>query len=150
MRNLNVHIEINGEFTLVGSICGEDCKDACFTYAEEYLTNSSSSAISISFPLQAEPFSPEKTRNFFESLLPEGFSRRAVSDWIKTGEEDYLTILSVLGRECIGAVKITEGESKIESAYELLTEKRVKELALSWEWSGCVWLFCTSGWSKTY
>lgn len=56
----------------------------------------------ISLPFQKEPFSAEKTKNFFESLLPEGFSRRAVADWIKTDEYDYLAILKALGKECLG------------------------------------------------
>jgi len=50
-----------------------------------------------------EEFSIQQTKNFFEGLLPEGFSRRAVANWAKVDENDYLSILAELGRECLGA-----------------------------------------------
>lgn len=129
MRKLKVYIEINGSQTLVGTIRGNGSSDAVFSYNDEYLSARNPAPISLSLPLQKEPFSPDQTRNYFESLLPEGFSRRAVADWIKVDEKDFLTILSFLGRECLGAVKIIEGEDISESEYEPLTEARIKELA---------------------
>ncbi len=129
MRELKVYIEISGKQTLVGTIRGNDFTDAFFSYHDEYLSAGNPAQISISLPLQKEPFSPERTRNYFESLLPEGFSRTAVADWIKVDEKDYLTILSCLGRECLGAIKIVEGEDTGESAYERLPEASIKELA---------------------
>lgn len=129
MRELKVYIEINGTQTLVGTISGNGFSDSVFSYNDKYLSAGNPAPISVSLPLQNDPFSPNQTRNYFESLLPEGFSRRAVADWIKVDEMDYLTILSFLGRECLGAVKIVEDEDVSESDYELLTESRIKELA---------------------
>ena len=129
MRELKVYIELNGNQMFVGLIQGNDSGDACFKYEKMYLSGKDAAPISISLPLQSEPFTPSQTKNFFESLLPEGFSRTAVANWIKVDEKDYLTILSVLGRECLGAIKIVEGEYTDEMEYELLSEKRVKELA---------------------
>ena len=129
MRELKVYIEINGNQTYVGAITGNDYSEAVFFYDEGYLSKGEAAPVSISLPLQKEPFSPEQTRNYFESLLPEGFSRKAVADWIKADDNDYVTILSVLGKECLGAIKIVEGDPKEESEYELLSEKRIKELA---------------------
>ena len=85
--------------------------------------------ISISLPFTDEPFSSEETSSFFESLLPEGFSRRSVAQWIKTDENDYLTILAKLGRESIGALTIVEDDLEIESGYERLSKKDIKKLA---------------------
>ena len=94
------------------------------------LISGSGRPISISLPLTDEVYSAEKTRCFFEGLLPEGFSRRAVANWIKTDEDDYVTILSVLGRECLGAIKIIEeGISDEESGYKKLSMTQVKKLA---------------------
>lgn len=129
MRELRVYIDIKGDRTLVGTIKGNGSLDAVFEYSDEYLSARNPAPISISLPLQDNPFSPEQTRNYFESLLPEGFSRKAIADWIKADEKDYLTILSFLGRECLGAVRIIEGKDISESGYELLTESRIKELA---------------------
>lgn len=130
MRRLSVYIEIQGEQRKVGSIEGESYRDATFSYSHEYINDNSNSPISISLPFSETKFSPEKTKCFFEGLLPEGFSRKAVAKWIKVDEDDYLTILSVLGRECLGALKIIE-EKEIDdvTGYELLSLKQVKELA---------------------
>ena len=130
MRNLGVYLEINGSFCHVGNIVGNSSADACFQYSKAYLESSDSHPISISLPLSGEIFTPDRTKTFFEGLLPEGFSRRAVADWIKADENDYLSILAVLGRECIGAIKIAEsGDNEEEDGYELLSMDKVKELA---------------------
>ena len=129
MRELSVYIELNGIQTLVGKIAGESYLDARFRYEQEYLDNKDAAAISISLPLQQEAFSPEKTKNFFESLLPEGFSRKAVANWMKADENDYISILAELGKECLGAIKIVEGKDNEASGYELLSAERVKALA---------------------
>lgn len=129
MRELSVYIELNGIQTLVGKIAGESYIDARFSYEKEYLDNKDAAAISISLPLQQEAFSPAKTKNFFESLLPEGFSRKAVANWMKADENDYISILAELGKECLGAIKIVEGQDDEVPAYELLSAQRVKALA---------------------
>ena len=130
MRTLEVYLEISGEQRHVGYISGNDYNDACFCYDADYISSEYGSPISISLPLTEDSFSEEKTKCFFEGLLPEGFSRRAVANWIKADENDYLTILSALGRECLGAIKIVEEDiSEDDSAYKKLTLKEVKKLA---------------------
>ena len=89
-----------------------------------YLELCRTAPISISLPLREEPFSQDETRCFFESVLPEGYSRRAVADWVKTDERDYLTILSALGRECLGAIKVIEDNASCEAHYEKLCKKK--------------------------
>ena len=129
MRELSVFIELNGEQTLVGFIRGESYIDARFSYDKKYLLGKDAAPISISLPLQEDAFSESQTKNFFESLLPEGFSRRAVANWMKADENDYISILAELGKECLGAIKIIEGKDEEPSGYELLSDERVKDLA---------------------
>lgn len=129
MRELSVYIELNGIQTLVGKISSEQYNDARFRYVREYIEAREAAPISVSLPFQDDYFSTEQTRNFFESLLPEGFSRKAVADWMKADENDYIAILAQLGRECLGAIKIVEGNDDRESGYELLSAERVKALA---------------------
>lgn len=130
MKELQVSIEIEGKQHLVGSIEGINCEDARFRYADEYLCSSGIRPISISLPLQKEYFSPKDTRCFFEGLLPEGFSRRALASWAKVDESDYLAILEVLGQECLGAICV-QGKSSdtSEAAYAHLSEEQVHALA---------------------
>lgn len=130
MRRLRIEIEINGESVHVGEIAGNDYQDAKFAYADAYLQRENSNAISLSLPLQTEAFSAERTRNFFEGLLPEGFIKRCIAQTLKSDENDYLSILAALGSECLGAIKVCEQDTpKMLPMYEKLTDAEVKALA---------------------
>ncbi len=130
MRNLSVFIELDGKQTYVGNIRGKQSDDAVFSYAPEYKNNPDNRSISINLPFEEEGFEPGRTRIFFEGLLPEGFTRRCVADWMHVDEGDYLSILSGLGNECLGAVKITERDAEeIQPAYQKLSVEEVKNLA---------------------
>ncbi len=130
MRDLVVQIESNGQRKYVGNIRGNSSRDAVFQYALDYISQSENVPISISLPLQKEPFSVETTTNFFEGLLPEGFTRRCVAQWMHLEEQDYLSILAGLGKECLGAIQIYEDEQNDpECAYKELTADQVKKLA---------------------
>lgn len=131
MRNLSVFIELDGKQTYVGNIRGNQSDDAVFSYASEYKNNPNNRPISINLPFEEEGFEPGRTRIFFEGLLPEGFTRRCVADWMHVDEGDYLSILSGLGNECLGAVKITESDAEeIRPAYQKLSVEEVKNLAM--------------------
>lgn len=130
MRRLSVFIEINGMSAYVGEIAGTDSDDACFTYADVYLANSEHRAISIGLPLEEKTFNARRTRVFFEGLLPEGFTRRCVAEWMHIDESDYVSILAGLGRECLGAIKIIdEAGEVITPEYRELSEEEVYTLA---------------------
>lgn len=129
MRKFIVDIEINGKSEYVGTIMGNDSNDATFSYAEEYLNSSASRAISLSLPLEKVNFDVEESKNFFEGLLPEGFMRRSVAEWLRADESDYLTILAGLGSECLGAIKITEADVEPYAEYKKLTDNDLKALA---------------------
>ncbi len=130
MKRVRIFIELNGDKTLVGYIQGEDYHDARFSYCESYLEIPDIRPISLSLPLKREEFTPLETKNFFEGLLPEGFSRKAIAGWVKADEDDYITILEKLGRECLGAIQILSEEDEEDICeYELLSEKQVQALA---------------------
>lgn len=130
MHKLLVRIEIKGESVYVGDIVGKDSSDVCFTYAESYLNVPEHRPISINLPLEKRSFDAFTTRNFFEGLLPEGFTRRCVAEWMHAEENDYLSILAGLGQECLGALKITEENAvEIPPQYIKLTYDEVRKLA---------------------
>ena len=70
----------------------------------------------------------QRQKNFFEGLLPEGFARKCVANWIHTSEDDYLTILSVLGSECLGALRVSDNIHD-SGDYKPLSIESVKALA---------------------
>ena len=130
MRKLAVFIEINGISEYVGEIEGTDSNDACFTYSDSFLENPEHHAISIGLPLEEKAFNAQRTRIFFEGLLPEGFTRRCVAEWLHMDENDYMSILAGLGRECLGAIKILdESDEAITPEYRELSAKEVYALA---------------------
>jgi serine/threonine-protein kinase HipA len=130
VSRLNVTIEIRGEQVFVGTIFKKGADAPQFQYAPEYLDLECARPISIHLPLQADPFSPKATRQYFEGLLPEGFTRRSVAAWIHADADDYFTLLKMLGRECLGAVAILDpDEPPVSAAYEPLSIEQVRNLA---------------------
>ncbi len=129
MRHYNVYLEVDGSQVRVGEIEGHSSEDARFSYSKEYIARNDSRAISISLQIQDEPFSPEQTKVFFDGLLPEGFMRKSIATNMHFDEDDYLSILYNLGKECLGAIRIDESDEVQESGYEAITRAQVEELA---------------------
>ena len=86
MSELNVYLERNGRLIQTGTITGNNSTDAVFCYSAAYLKDPHAVALSISLDLTEETFSPEKTRTYFEGLLPEGVTRRSVAQWMHVDE----------------------------------------------------------------
>ena len=129
MIELDISIERNGSMIPVGTITGSSVSDARFQYNAEYRRSPEASALSISLPLQDEPFSPARTARFFDGLLPEGFTRRSVAQWMHVDEGNYLSILHGLGRECLGAIRVTEKGETQEASYEQVSSTHIRDLA---------------------
>ncbi|MBQ4425086.1 MAG: HipA domain-containing protein [Lachnospiraceae bacterium] len=129
MVKYQISLEHGAEWIPVGTITGENSESAVFRYEASYLEASPAGPISVSLPLQREAFSAARTRTFFNGLLPEGFTRRAVAAWMRTDEDDYLGILYGLGRECLGALRISREGERPGEAYEALSMEEVRALA---------------------
>lgn len=130
MKKLDVWIEIEGRQIYAGTIEGTDGTDACFCYGDSYLRQENARAVSVSLPVRPESFTAEQTRNFFEGLLPEGFTRRTVAQWLHVDETDYLSILEGLGNECLGAIRITsDRQLELHTSYEQISPQKIRELA---------------------
>lgn len=128
---LKICLQEKGIEREVGQIVGTTFEDATFEYYEEYIQNEGR-PISISLPLEKGSFSAKETQNFFEGLLPEGFTRRTVAEWVHADERDYTKILSVLGNECLGAITVVDEEKDQgmqREGYEPLSLEQVKALA---------------------
>ena len=128
---LNISIELGGVEYPVGVISGEGVADASFAYCKDYISRPDSIPVSASLPFQEAPFTPEETRCYFDGLLPEGFTRKTVASWIHADDRNYLHILSELGKECLGALKVTDSarHEEIPFDYEKLTLDQVRALA---------------------
>lgn len=130
MRRLTVYIQICGRDLLCGEIRGMSFENACFSYLPSYLDLEEAAALSMSLPLQKEPFDPERTGSFFSALLPSGAFRKDLAGLLRCRKEDYLSMLSVLGSDLRGAVKILEEEFPLpEALYEDIDESDLQRLA---------------------
>ena len=63
-------------------------------------------AISLTLPLQAEPFESIELFPFFAGLVPEGWYLRIVAPTIKVDETDTFGLLMHTCEDCIGAVSL--------------------------------------------
>ena len=79
-----------------------------FSYAPTWLSLPNAVALSISLPLQAEPFDDHKTRPFFAGLLPEGQMRRLIAQQLQVSGQNDFALLDRIGGECAGAVTFLE------------------------------------------
>lgn len=77
-----------------------------FTYDPAYLADGP--AISLSLPLQTEPFESPSLFPFFAGLVPEGWYLRIVAPTIKVDESDTFGLLQHTCGDCIGAVGVRE------------------------------------------
>ena len=129
MIELEVSIERSGMMVPVGMLTGDDAADTVFRYDPAYRSSPEATAVSISLPLQEEPFTPIQTTRFFDGLLPEGYLRRTLAEWMRVPEGDYISILHALGRECLGALRIAEKGEPSNASYERLSSGQIRQLA---------------------
>lgn len=77
-----------------------------FTYDPDYLKKEESLPISLSLPLQAEPFESKELFPFFDGLLPEGWLQELTVRTLHLDPEDRFGFLLVTGGHTIGAVSV--------------------------------------------
>ena len=83
-----------------------------FTYSEAWLNDPLAPALSISLPKSGRPFSWSGMSPFFDGLLPEGASRRAIARVLQVSTENDFSILERLGGDVAGAIQfLPEGET---------------------------------------
>lgn len=77
-----------------------------FQYDEEYLKNDKKEPISLTLPLQKEPYKSSILFPFFDGLIPEGWLLEiAVMNW-KLNPRDRFGLLLTMCSDCIGCVSI--------------------------------------------
>lgn len=77
-----------------------------FQYDEEYLKNDKKEPISLTLPLQKEPYKSSILFPFFDELIPEGWLLEiAVTNW-KLNPRDRFGLLLTMCNDCIGCVSV--------------------------------------------
>ena len=81
-----------------------------FAYDEAYLSHGP--AISVTLPLQEEPFISKQLHPFFDGLIVEGWLLEAVKRNWKVNQNDRMALLLLVGKDTIGAVSVIEENQK--------------------------------------
>jgi serine/threonine-protein kinase HipA len=85
-----------------------------FAYSPDYLDRVDSTAVSLSLPLQSEPFEDKRLFPFFDGLIPEGWLLDIAEHTWKLNPRDRMGLLLACCRDCIGAVSIVPMEESHE------------------------------------
>lgn len=85
-----------------------------FSYEPDYLGSDDAVAVSLSLPLQAEPFEDKRLFPFFDGLIPEGWLLDIAETTWKLNPRDRMGLLLACCRDCIGAVSIVPVEGSDE------------------------------------
>lgn len=111
-----------------------------FAYDPGWLARDNAFAISLSLPLRAARYTGERVSAVFENLLPDYIPIRArVAERVGAEGTDAYSMLSVIGRDCVGAMQfLNEGDTpgsptsiKGEPVDELQIEGILKNLAMA-------------------
>jgi serine/threonine-protein kinase HipA len=78
-----------------------------FTYHSAHLMDPKAMPVSLSLPLQAEPYEDKRLFPFFDGLIPEGWLLDIAESTWKLNPRDRMGLLLACCRDCIGAVGVT-------------------------------------------
>lgn len=96
---------LNGRRT--GILTESDARDYTFEYDEEFLKKQDCEPISLTLPLQSEPYRSEYLFPVFANMLSEGDNRQIQSQLLHIDkDDDFGILLATCQHETIGAITI--------------------------------------------
>ena len=105
-RTLDVYLHEN----FAGQLTQDKSGRLSFVYNLTYLSQRNF-ALSISLPLQPEPFMHNRVKAFFSGILPDSVARIKLAKHLGVSEKNPFSLLEVIGGECVGALALyPEGE----------------------------------------
>ena len=96
-------IWVNNE---LAGILSEDEEGYHFQYSAEYLGKKYALPVSLTLPLQNEPFDSEYLFPFFDGLIPEGWLLDIAQKNWRINPRDRMELLLTICFDCIGNVSI--------------------------------------------
>lgn len=95
--------------SFAGRLCETD-EGYEFHYEEQYLSDPTTPAVSLTLPKRDEPYLSKTLFAFFDGLIPEGWLLNLVAHNWKIDQRDRFGLLLVACKDCIGAVSIRGGK----------------------------------------
>ncbi|NHB93850.1 type II toxin-antitoxin system HipA family toxin [Photorhabdus cinerea] len=94
-----------------------------FTYHESWLSRPGARAISLSLPLQSEPYRGDVIYNFFDNLLPDNEQIRSrIQSHFHIPTKQPFDLLSHIGADCVGAIQLYPEGYDVASVTEIHAE----------------------------
>jgi len=113
-----LRVFINGQ--LVGFFLKDPGGTVAFGYDESWLARDNAIPVSLSLPLREDPFKGPVVAAFFENLLPDSESlRRRVSEKVGAEGMDAYSLLSRIGRDCVGALQFLPEDEELQAFTEI-------------------------------
>ena len=99
-----------GEIWVNSQLAGvltEDDNGYHFKYQKAYLKKEKALPVSLTLPLQKDPFRSENLFPFFDGLIPEGWLLDVVNKNWKINPRDRMGLLLTTCRDCIGNISVS-------------------------------------------
>jgi serine/threonine-protein kinase HipA len=77
-----------------------------FVYDKSYIQSGNNAPVSLTLPIQTNPYNSKTLFSFFDGLIPEGWLLDRVSHNWKIDKNDRFGLLLIACKECIGYVSI--------------------------------------------
>lgn len=91
---------------VLAGIVTEDENGYSFVYDDAYLGSDHPQPISLTLPLQREPFHSNVLFSFFDGLIPEGWMLNIAERNWKINRRDRMALLLACCRDCIGNISV--------------------------------------------
>jgi serine/threonine-protein kinase HipA len=99
---------------LMGQLMKEPGGAISFRYDESWLSNDTAIPVSLSLPLREDAFKGEPVVAVFENLLPDSdVLRKRVAEKVGAKGTDAYSLLSQIGRDCVGALQFIPEDAEI-------------------------------------
>lgn len=98
-----------GEIWVNNQLAGvlrEDENGYHFTYYQKYIEQDKALSVSLTLPLQNEPFHSDNLFPFFDGLIPEGWLLNIAHKNWKINPRDRMGLLLTTCRDCIGNISV--------------------------------------------
>ena len=106
---------------LVGRLQKEPGGAIYFRYDESWLSKGNATPVSLSLPLRDDAYKGERVAAVFENLLPDSeMLRRRVAERVGAKGIDAYSLLSQIGRDCVGALQfIPDGYDAVSDTTDI-------------------------------
>ena len=100
---------------LVGRLQKEPSGAIYFRYDESWLSKGNATPVSLSLPLRDDAYKGERVAAVFKNLLPDSdMLRRRIAERVGAKGTDAYSLLSQIGRDCVGALQfVPDGDDAV-------------------------------------